>query len=187
MRTTLIVAILVMMSMAVHSSENMESIMIEEAPIYGFNFNTITGEETSLKSFEGKVLLVVNVASKCGFTKQYAGLQELYEKYQDKGLVIVGFPANNFGGQEPGSNEEIMEFCSTKFDVTFPMMAKISVKGDDIHPLYKYLTTHSEKKEEISWNFNKFLIGRDGHIIKHFGTRTKPDDSKILAAIEEAL
>ena len=127
-------------------------------------FETITGDTVSLKDFEGKVVLVVNTASRCGFTKQYAGLEELYREKKDEGLVIIGFPADNFGGQEPGSNEEILNFCVTKFDVTFPMMAKISVKGNDQHPLYKYLTKQSPLPGEIGWNFNKFLLDKEGNV-----------------------
>lgn len=154
--------------------------------VYDFSADTITGEPQSLSLYEGKVLLIVNTASKCGFTKQYAGLQDLYESYKDRGLVVLGFPANNFMGQEPGTNEEIAQFCSTQFDVTFPMFGKISVKGDDIHPLYTWLTTHPSG-DKVSWNFNKFLIGRDGDLIQHFGSRTAPDDKKLIEAIDAAL
>lgn len=154
--------------------------------VYDFSADTITGEPQSLAQYKGQVLLIINTASKCGFTKQYAGLQELYSTYKDHGLVVLGFPANNFGGQEPGTNEEIAQFCSTKFDVTFPMFGKISVKGDDIDPLYAWLTAHPNGKK-VSWNFNKFLIGRNGDLIAHFGSRTAPDDPKLIEAIEKAL
>ena len=154
--------------------------------VYDFSADTIAGESQSLSQYEGKVLLIVNTASKCGFTKQYAGLQELYGKYKDRGLVVLGFPANNFMGQEPGSNEEIAQFCSTKFDITFPMFGKISVKGDDIHSLYAWLTSHPNGSK-VSWNFNKFLVGRDGDLIQHFGSRTAPDDKKLIGAVENAL
>lgn len=154
--------------------------------VYDFSADTITGEPQSLAQYKGQVLLIINTASKCGFTKQYAGLQELYSTYEDRGLVVLGFPANNFGGQEPGTNEEIAQFCSTKFDVTFPMFGKISVKGDDIDPLYAWLTAHPNGKK-VSWNFNKFLIGRNGDLIAHFGSRTAPDDPKLIEAIEKAL
>ncbi len=153
--------------------------------VYDFSADTITGESQTLFAYEGKVLLIVNTASKCGFTRQYAGLQDLYEAYKDRGLIVLGFPANNFLGQEPGTNEQIAEFCSLNFGVTFPMFGKLSVKGGDIHPLFAWLTAQSGKK--VSWNFNKFLIGRDGQLIEHFGSRTAPDDKKLIAAIEAAL
>jgi glutathione peroxidase len=154
--------------------------------VYDFSADTINGEPQNLSEYKGKVLLIVNVASKCGFTKQYAGLQELYEKYADRGLVVLGFPANNFGRQEPGTNGEIAQFCSTRFNVTFPMFGKIDVKGKNIHPLYAWLTRHPNGNP-VSWNFNKFLIGRDGDVIAHFGSRTAPDDPKLIEAIESAL
>ena len=148
------------------------------------------GDDVELKTFAGNVVMIVNVASKCGFTKQYDGLQELYSRYKDKGFVILGFPANNFMGQEPGTNEEIKEFCTTKFNVDFPMFAKISVKGDDMAPLYRFLTekeTNPTFGGKITWNFNKFLIGRDGHVINRFATRKKPLDEDVVRAIEAAL
>jgi len=154
--------------------------------VYDFSADTITGEPQSLSEYKGQVLLIVNTASKCGFTKQYTGLQKLYEKYKDRGLVVLGFPANNFGGQEPGTNAEIQQFCSTTFHVTFPMFGKISVKGDDIHPLYAWLTSHPNGGK-ASWNFNKFLIGSDGELIEHFGSRTAPDAKGLTTAIEKAL
>lgn len=154
--------------------------------VYDFSAETITGEPQSLAQYKEQVLLIVNTASKCGFTKQYAGLQDLYEKYKDSGLVVLGFPANNFGGQEPGTNQEIAQFCSTRFNVTFPMFGKISVKGDDIDPLYAWLTAHPNGAK-VSWNFNKFLVGRNGDLIAHFGSRTAPDDPKLTEAIEKAL
>ena len=154
--------------------------------VYEFSAARIDGTPQSLSIYKGQVLLIVNTASRCGFTKQYAGLQELYEKYKERGLAVLGFPANNFGGQEPGTNEEIQQFCSLKFNVTFPMFGKISVKGGDIHPLYAWLTA-DPNGAPVSWNFNKFLIGRDGKLIAHFGSRTKPDDAELTAAIESAL
>jgi len=163
---------------------------IPHSRLYTFTMDDIGGQQTTLSQYKGKVLLIVNVASKCGFTKQYAGLQELYMKYKDRRFVVLGFPANNFGGQEPGSNSEIKEFCSTKFSVTFPMFSKISVKGDDIHPLYKYLTSTTENAPfggPIEWNFNKFLIGRDGKTIGRFPSATAPLDTKVIEAIESGL
>lgn len=150
-------------------------------------FETIDGKASSLEDFDGKVLLLVNVASKCGFTKQYAGLEELYRKYKDSGLVVIGFPANNFGGQEPGTNEEIKTFCQTKFDVTFPMMAKISVKGADIHPLFQAMTEESNLKGEIKWNFSKFLIDRKGHLVARYPSQTEPNSEELMSKIKELL
>jgi glutathione peroxidase len=152
-----------------------------------FHFNTITGDSASLADFKGKVILMVNVASKCGNTPQYAGLEELYRKYKDQGLVVIGFPANNFANQEPGTNEEILEFCTSTYDVTFPMMAKINVKGDDINPLYNYLTAESDFKGEIKWNFTKFLLDRDGNVVDRFETPVKPMSDEIVKAIEKQL
>ncbi len=150
-------------------------------------FKTIDGEMTSLKAFEGKVVLVVNVASHCGYTKQYTGLEALYDKYKNQGVVVVGFPANDFGGQEPGSDEEIKEFCTTKFDVSFPMMSKVSVKGDDIHPLFKYLTQTSNIPGEIAWNFNKFLIDQSGNLVARWPSKAEPMGEEITGKIEELL
>ncbi len=150
----------------------------------------IEDKDHDLSQYKGKVVLIVNVASKCGFTKQYAGLEKLYENYKDKGLVVIGFPANNFGGQEPGSNEQIQEFCSSKFNVTFPMMSKVSVKGDDKAPLFKYLTekpTAGDLAGEIKWNFNKFLIGKDGKIVARYESKVAPEDKKLIGEIEAAL
>jgi len=150
-------------------------------------FNAITGEKTSLRDFKGKVLLLVNTASECGFTPQYAGLEKLYETYKDSGLVIIGFPANNFGGQEPGTDTEILNFCRSKFDVTFPMMSKISVKGKDKHPLFVYLTEKSPITGEIKWNFSKFLIDRNGDLVARFPSQTKPFDEELVSRIKELL
>jgi glutathione peroxidase len=155
-----------------------------------FEVKDIDGADTELSRFRGDVVLIVNVASKCGYTKQYAGLEKLYEKYKDRGLVVIGFPANNFNGQEPGSNEEIKNFCASKFNVTFPMMSKISVKGDDIHPLYKYLTegsTAGEFSGEIGWNFTKFLVDRNGNVYARFGSKATPEDPVLVGAIEKGL
>jgi len=135
-------------------------------------------------------VLFVNVASKCGLTPQYKGLEALYEKYKDQGFVILGFPANNFGSQEPGSNEEIKQFCTSKYDVQFPMMSKISVKGDDKHPLYKFLTEGKAGEDfagDIEWNFAKFLVDRNGNVIARFASKTTPDSPQLTAAVEKAL
>jgi len=158
-----------------------------EQSVYDFTMKTIDGKEQPLSAYKGKTLLIVNVASKCGFTPQYKGLETLYGKYKDRGLVILGFPANDFGWQEPGTDAEIQTFCSTTYGVSFPMFSKISVKGDKIHPLYKHLTESSEPAGPISWNFNKFLIGPDGRIIGRWGSRTTPEDKELVGKLEETL
>jgi len=148
----------------------------------------IEGKDTSLKPYAGKVLLVVNVASQCGNTPQYAGLQQLWEKYKDRGLVVCGFPCNDFGAQEPGSNAEIKTFCTSNYHVTFPMFDKVAVLGDDRHPLYTALTGKGAAfPGDVSWNFGKFLISRDGKPIARFEPETQPDDSTVIKAIEDAL
>lgn len=176
---------------------------IQEIPL-----KTINGGDSSLGAYAGKVLLVVNVASKCGLTPQYEGLEKLYETYKDRELVVLGFPANDFGAQEPGTDAEIADFCTTSFSVAFPMFSKISVVGDDKHPLYRELTSAAPRAEgdpeafreklrgygmtpnpepEILWNFEKFLVGRDGKVAKRFAPTTAPDDPTIVAAIEAEL
>lgn len=181
--------------------------------IYDIPVQTITGEPTSLAAFHGKVLLVVNVASKCGLTAQYDALEKLYARFKDSGLVVVGFPANDFAGQEPGSNEEIATFCKSTFGVDFPMFSKITVTGENTHPLYKSLidaepnatgTTREGFRTKLAgflgksggspnpepgilWNFEKFLVGRDGKVIARFSPEIVPDDPTIVAAIESAL
>ena len=148
----------------------------------------IDGKATSLKAFDGKVVLLVNVASKCGYTKQYTGLEALYKKYQDKGLVIVGVPSNDFGGQEPGTAEEIKEFCSTTYKVTFPLMEKAHVKGSEQHALYTALTGPSAKfPGDVKWNFGKFLIGRNGVVVERFDSGVAPESKEMIAAVEAAL
>ncbi len=155
------------------------------ASIYEFTLNSIDGAPAPLAAYKGKVVLLVNVASKCGFTPQYQQLEAVYEKYKDKNFVVIGFPANNFGAQEPGTNEEIKTFCTRKYNVSFPMYAKISVKGSDMAPLYEYLTKSTGG--DIKWNFTKFLIGKDGTILERFESPVKPDDPKVTEAIEKAL
>ena len=152
-----------------------------------YPFVTITGDTASLSEFAGRVVLLVNVASECGYTRQYAGLEKLYRTYKDKGLVVIGFPANNFGGQEPGTDEEILQFCSTKFDVTFPMMSKVSVKGSDKHPLFVYLTEQSPIPGEIAWNFSKFLLDKQGKLIARYPSQVEPMDKEVVSKIETLL
>jgi glutathione peroxidase len=158
--------------------------------IYDFTMKSIDGQQVNLGSYSGKVVLLVNVASKCGFTPQYTGLEALYEKYKDKGFVIVGIPANNFAQQEPGTDDEIKKFCSSKYSVTFPMMAKVSVKGDDQTPLYAFLTDASADPQfggDIKWNFTKFLFDRSGKPVARFEPKVTTDSPEVAAAIESAL
>jgi len=158
--------------------------------VLDFTLNSIDGKPAPLSQYKGKVVLIVNVASQCGYTPQYTGLEKIYEKYKDKGFVILGFPANNFGQQEPGSNEEIQAFCHSKYSVTFPMYAKISVKGADKHPLYQFLTDSQANPKtggEIQWNFTKFLVGKDGKVIARFESAVEPEAAPVTSAIEKAL
>ena len=150
-------------------------------------FLSITGDSSELAAFEGKVMLVVNVASNCGYTNQYAKLEELYRTYRDSGLVVLGFPANNFGNQEPGSNEEILDFCQTRFNVSFPMMGKISVKGKDKHPLFIYFTEDSNLPGEINWNFSKLLLDRSGQLVARFDSQVQPMSAELVEQIEKLL
>lgn len=155
-----------------------------------FTVKDIDGNDVDLSAYKGKVVLIINVASKCGFTKQYGGLEKLYEEHKDAGLVLIGFPANNFNEQEPGTDEEIKTFCTSKYGVTFPMMSKISVKGDDKAPVYQFLTepdTAGEFAGEIKWNFNKFLLDRSGKIIARYDSKVAPDSAELTGAIETAL
>jgi glutathione peroxidase len=160
----------------------------ESKTFYDFKATTIDGQPIDLSTFKGKKVLVVNVASKCGHTPQYEQLEELYKKYSDKNLVIIGFPANNFLGQEPGTNAEIKEFCTTRYQVTFPMMAKISVKGKDIDPLYAWLTSKEQNgvlDAPVKWNFQKFMIDEQGHVAGFAAPGDQPFDSKIVTWIEK--
>lgn len=166
----------------------MAASMFAASNLYEFTPDSIDGKPAPLAQYKGKVVLVVNVASQCGYTPQYAGLEALYEKYKDQGFEVLGFPANDFGAQEPGSNEEIKTFCSRKYNVTFPMYAKSAVKGPGANPLYTWLTDPAAKTGgEIRWNFTKFLIGRDGQVIARFEPATKPDSAEIAGAIDKAL
>lgn len=164
---------------------------VKEKPVVlNYKMKNLAGEDVDLSKYKGKVVLFVNTASKCGNTPQYEGLQKLHEKYKDQGLAILGFPANNFGAQEPGSNGEIAEFCKRNYGVTFDMFSKISVKGDDIAPLYKQLTSGAGDEKlagEVDWNFAKFLVGRDGKLVSRFKARTKPDAPEFVSALEAEL
>lgn len=160
-----------------------------DTSIYDFELNSLSGDEISLSEFEGNVLLIVNTASECGYTPQYKELQELYETYNDEGFYVLGFPANNFGGQEPGSDEEIAQFCELNYGVTFPMFSKISVKGDDQHPMYNYLTQaeNPDFTGEIGWNFEKFLIDRNGNIVRRFKSNVTPTGDELTDSLKELL
>jgi glutathione peroxidase len=179
MKTTLsLCAILLTLVMTAHSEPNLSGIPLKD----------INGKETSLKAYQGQVLLLVNVASKCGYTPQYKSLETTHRKYKDQGLAVLGFPCNDFGAQEPGSNEEIKTFCATKYDVTFPLFDKLHVKGSEQHPLYAALTgKESPYPGDVKWNFGKFLVGRDGKIIQRWESKVAPDSPEITKAIETAL
>ncbi len=163
------------------------SMAAENTGIYQFTVRTIDGKSESLADFKGKTLLIVNTASKCGFTPQYGELEKIYEQYQNRGFTILAFPANNFMHQEPGSDEEIKKFCDLRFKVKFPLFSKVSVKGKDIHPLYAYLTSQPGVEGSISWNFNKFLVDPEGRVVGRFGSKVKPADKELIHAIEKVL
>lgn len=161
--------------------------VIGQNSFYDFKVKDINGKEFDLASLKGKKVLVVNTASKCGFTPQYEQLQQVYEKYGGEDFTIIGFPANNFGNQEPGSNSEIASFCQKNYGVTFPMMSKISVKGDDMHPVYQWLISKEKNgvtDSEVQWNFQKYLIDENGHLVKVLKSKIKPDDEQIVAWIK---
>ncbi len=160
---------------------------LEQKSIYDFTMKTIDGEDRPLSMYKGKVLLIVNVASKCGYTPQYEGLQGLYEKYRSRGLMILGFPSNNFMHQEPGSDAEIKEFCSTTYGVTFDMFSKIEVKGSDQHPLYQFITSQPSVEGPVKWNFQKYLVSRKGEFRAKFPSKTEPFDSELTGIVEQLL
>jgi glutathione peroxidase len=168
-------AVLLMIMPMAHAANN----------IYDFTVKTIDGDTKSLADYKGKVLLIVNTASLCGHTPQYEGLQALYKEYKDKGFEVLAFPENNFKNQEPGTDADIKEFCSLKYKTTFPLFSKISVKGDDIAPLYKYLTTQTAFPGEITWNFNKFLVDRQGNVVARFDTKVEPEDPAVVSEIKK--
>lgn len=157
--------------------------------IYEYELKSIKGENISLEQYKGDVLLIANTASECGYTPQYKGLQALHDSYSDKGFNVLGFPANNFGGQEPGSDDEIKTFCEINYGVNFPLFSKISVKGDDIHPLFEYLTNapNSDFTGEIGWNFEKFLVDRNGNLVRRFKSNVTPESDEIKLAIQDLL
>jgi glutathione peroxidase len=158
--------------------------------IYDITVKDIEGQTFKLDRYQGKAMLIVNVASQCGYTPQYEGLESVYRKYQAKGLIVLGFPANNFGGQEPGTDAEIKTFCSTRYNVTFPIFSKVSADGSDVHPLYKFLTekeTNPQFAGKITWNFNKFLVDKTGRLIARFDSSDKPESTEVTQSIEQAL
>ncbi|MEJ5169988.1 MAG: glutathione peroxidase [Fimbriimonadales bacterium] len=159
----------------------------EPKNVYAFKAKDIDGKERSLAEFRGKVLLIVNTASFCGYTRQYEGLEKLYREHQKAGLVVLGFPCNQFGNQEPNSEAEIKQFCSQKYDVTFPMFSKIEVNGPNAHPLYKWLKAQTKDTSEIQWNFTKFLVGRDGRVMARFPSNVAPDSRELQDAVKKAL
>jgi glutathione peroxidase len=170
---------------AVNGSQGGKKAMSND--IYTYTMKLNDGSEKSLADYEGKVLLIVNTASECGFTPQYKALEALYEKYKDRGFEVLAFPANNFGGQEPGTDAQIKTFCTTKYSVTFPLFAKTSVKGADINPLYAYLTGMSGFDGEITWNFNKFLVDRSGKVVARFDSKVDPMDDALVRKVEALL
>ncbi len=159
--------------------------MPDETNIYSLSATTLDGQAQSLSAYKGKVALVVNVASQCGFTPQYAGLEKLYEQYKDKGFVILGFPSNDFGGQEPGTSAEIKKFCSLKYNVTFPMFEKVKTKGSGQSPVYAFLS--KDGRGEPKWNFHKYLVGKDGQVLAVFPSATEPESAELKKAIDAAL
>ncbi len=166
---------------------NVASVGDSLAPLYGFRLPDIDGHPVDLKTFKGKVLLIVNTASMCGNTPQYAGLQEMYERYRERGFEVLAFPANDFGQQEPGTNQEIKGFCYTKYSISFPLFSKISVVGKEKHPLYRYLTEQSAFPGRVTWNFQKYLVDRSGHVIGKYDPGLDPLSPTILADVEKAL
>jgi glutathione peroxidase len=191
MKAALILALfLLAQPSAAMGKKNDQPVALEKnmnGKFYDFSMRTRDGQEKSLASYKGRPCLVVNVASECGNTPQYEGLEKLYQKYKGQGLVVLGFPANDFGKQEPGSDAEIKEFCKLNYGVTFDMFSKISVKGPDKHPLYKWLTEENDLKGEVDWNFAKFLINRSGHVSQRWKASVKPESENVAKAIEEAL
>ena len=169
---------------------NQSKTMAQENTIYEYSINNINEDPVSLSKYKGYVVLIVNVASKCGFTNQYNGLQALYEKYKSKKFVVLGIPSNQFMGQEPGTNKEIKEFCTLNYGITFPMFAKTLVRGKDMHPLYKFLTTHPSNKQfsgKVTWNFNKFLINKEGYVVARFSSNVKPNSKQLVENITALL
>jgi len=177
----LILIIIYMFSFLQNASAKYEKLFFD------LSIKNLNGGDLNISSFKGKTILLVNVASKCGFTKQYSGLQELYESYKDRGLIVIGIPSNQFGGQEPGSNSEIKDFCETNFNITFPITDKVNVKGENAHPIYGWAKTNYGNQTIPKWNFHKILIGKDGKIADTFSSFTSPLSKKIIKKLEEIL
>jgi glutathione peroxidase len=171
----------------IYNAQSKEKQMEQQPKLYSFIMKTIDGKDKQLSDYKGNVLLIVNVASKCGNTPQYEGLESIYKKYKDRGFMILGFPANNFLGQEPGTNDDIKKFCILNYGVTFEMFSKISVKGSDQDPLYQYLTKESPVPGAVTWNFQKYLVDRQGNIVEKFAPRTKPEEKEVIEKIEQLL
>lgn len=180
-------AALAWVARAIASEPRPQPPVSDAASVHAFRLKDIRGAEKDLSDYKGKVLLIVNTASRCGFTPQYTGLQKLYERYRDRGFEVLAFPANDFMGQEPGTDSEIQEFCSLKYRTTFPLFSKISVKGDGIHPLYRFLTTRPGMEGGVGWNFTKFLVGPDGKVAARFGSRQDPLSAEVAGAVEALL
>lgn len=186
LRALSIVAAIIVLPLFVFA-QTPDRTMTEQKTVYSFAMKTVDGKDRPLSEYSGKVLLVVNVASRCGYTPQYKDLQAVYEKYKDRGFRILAFPANNFGAQEPGTDKEIKEFCETNYHVSFDLFSKVSVKGEDQHPLYRYLTTESPFPGEVKWNFQKYLVDRKGKVVGMFPSRVKPTDKEIEQHLEALL
>ena len=182
----LVLAIVFTWSVTIYAQTE-EKIMEQQPKLYSFSMKTIDGKDKPLSEYKGKVLLIVNVASKCGHTPQYKGLESIYEKYKDRGFMILGFPANNFLRQEPGTNDEIKEFCTLNYGVTFDLFSKISVKGSDQDPLYQYLTEESPVPGAVTWNFQKYLVDRKGNVVEKFVPGTEPEEKEVINKIEQLL
>lgn len=180
-------SILLILFSSVLVSQPKEQPAVDKKSIYDFTMKTIDGKEKSLADYKGEVLLVINVASECGFTPQYKDLEEVFEKYKGKGFRILAFPANNFGQQEPGTDQEIKTFCESKYSVTFDLFSKISVKGDDQHALYRYITKDSPFPGDVKWNFQKYLVDKQGNIVAMFPSRVKPTDKAFIEKVESLL
>ena len=182
-----IIIVVALSSMVIYFSNDMNGGEVSKQSIYDIKVNKILGEETKLSEYKGKILLIVNTASQCGFTPQYKGLQEIYDRYNSKGFEVLGFPCNQFGSQEPGSSEDIKEFCELNYSVTFPMFEKINVNGPNAHPLYEYLKNNAKGflTDDIKWNFTKFLVDQEGNVVKRYGSNVKPNS--IAKDIEDLL
>lgn len=177
---TILLAIFVTLSTQLYAQKTMKT-------IHDFNVKSNDGKEFDLSTLKGKKVMIVNTASECGYTPQYEQLEELYKKYKNNGFVIIAFPSNDFGGQEPGSDEQIAQFCQKNYGVTFPIMSKVDIKGDNVHPLYKFLTSKNENgvaDAEVKWNFNKFLIDEEGRVVEHLPSKEKPNSEHITNWIE---